>query len=37
MECTLCGEWVEENKIFYDYVGNEHCEKCLDDETNKKR
>ena len=35
MECTRCGKHLEEHEIEYDYVGNEWCNECLEEETNR--
>lgn len=37
MECGLCKKWLEDDEIVYDYIGNERCEECLNEETNQKR
>lgn len=29
----MCGKYLEEHEIKYDYMGNEWCEKCLEEET----
>ena len=36
MECTRCDRYLEEHEIQYDYIGNEWCEKCLNEESERK-
>lgn len=35
MECTMCGKYLAKHEIKYDYMGNEWCEECLEEETNR--
>lgn len=35
MGCCRCHIELEEDKVKYDYMGNEWCEKCLEEETNR--
>lgn len=34
MECIRCEKELENKEIQYDYMGNEWCEECLEEETN---
>lgn len=33
LECTVYGKYLEEHEIKYDYMGDEWCEKSLEEET----
>lgn len=34
-ECCRCETELDENTVEYDYMGNEWCKECLDEETNR--
>lgn len=33
MECCRCNIELDDKDIHYDYMGNEWCKSCLDEET----
>lgn len=33
MQCVMCDKELNENEVVYDYVYNEYCKECLEEET----